>query len=189
MRVNTKIVVDIETGTVLERESFNYHGPVERCDPATIALVSLISSLAIGGTELGLNIANKPGTPKPPGPPPQGVTALQNVATLNAERAAIGQQTPNVIGATSGLANPEYVAQISQLLAGTAGQSGSRGAAADAIAKAFGLPPGVIGGGAPPPGRQASSTTNFKPAGVDANPNPSSTPTNLSDFLNSFLYK
>jgi len=187
VRISTKVVIDIETGAVLARESYDYSGPVDRCDPATLTLIATIASLAGTGTSLGLSLANQPSAPKA-APATPGVTALQNAATVNAEKAAIGQQTPNVIGATSGLANPEYVAQISQLLAGTAGQPGSRGAASDAVAKAFGLPPGVIGG-ATPPGRQASSTTNFKPAGVDANPNPGAAPTNLSDFLTTFLYK
>jgi hypothetical protein len=187
VRVNTKVVMDIETGAVLERKSYEYSGAVERCDPATLTLIATIASLAGTGTSLGLSLANQPGGPPKPQPTPPGVTALQNTERQNAEKAAIGGQVPNILASTSGLANPEYVAQIAQLLSGTAGQSGSSGAAQDAIKKAFGITTGGTAGGTP--GVQGTSTSNFKPAGVDTNPNPGSAPVNLSDFVTSFLYK
>jgi len=186
VRVNTRVTWDIETGAILDRESYDYSGPIDRCDPATIALITTIASLAGTGTSLGLSLANRPSAPKPAVTPP-AVTAMQNTATQNAEKAAIGGQVPNILASTSGLANPEYVAQIAQLLAGTSGQSGSSGAAQDAIKKAFGISAdGPVSG---TPGAQASSTSNFKPAGTDTNPNPGGQPTNLSDFVTSFLYR
>lgn len=176
---------DIESGAILERDSYEYIGAIESCDPATLTLIATIASLAGTGTSLGLSLANQPGKPKPPPVTPPGVTALQNTATQNAQRAAIGRETPNIIGATSGLANPEYVSSIAQILAGTAGQSGSSGAARDAIAKAFGLPSGTA-----TPGAQNASTSNFTPAGTGASGETAPPgPTNLSDFVSQFLYK
>lgn len=184
MRVNTRVTWDIESGAILERESFDYRGPIESCDPATI--IGIIG-LALSGATTGYSLANRPGTPKPASTvPPPGVTALQNTATQNAQKAAIGRETPNIIGETSGLANPEYVASIAQTLAGTAGQSGSSGAARDAIARAFGLP----AGGGTAPGTQNTATSNFVPAGTGSSGEaPAPGQTNLSDFVTQFLYK
>lgn len=184
--IKSEVVIDIETNKVLsERGGHWYEGPIESCDPGTIALISLIASLGFGGTELGLNLANRPSAPKAPGPTP-GVTALQNTATQNAEKAAIGQQVPNILASTSGLANPEYTSQIAQLLAGTAGASGSSGAAKSAVAKAFGLPEDTTGSS----GGQATSTSNFKPAGVGGSPTGGAgEPVALSDFVSQFLYR
>ena len=151
-----------------------------------LGIIAALASLAATGTELGMSLANRPSAPKPQ-PAPAGVTALQNQQRTNAERSAISGQTPNVLSATSGLANPEYVAQISQLLAGTAGQPGSRGAADAIIRQVFGLPavPGA-GPGAVPAGTQG---TNFTPASA-SNANLTVPPpggSGISDFVSSFV--
>lgn len=49
MRVNTRIVIDIETGAVERRESFWYRGPVERCDRSTQAQGAADSSAVSKG--------------------------------------------------------------------------------------------------------------------------------------------
>lgn len=148
---------------------------------AALPLIASIASLAGTGVGLGLELSNQPGNPKPPTTSP-AATALQNTTTQNAIKESVSQQTPDIIGATSGLANPEYIASIVQLLAGTAGTSGSRGAAGQAVASAFGLP-GLS------PGTQGTSGSNFVPAGANQ-PNPApGAPTNLSDFVSQFLYR
>ena len=150
---------------------------------AALPIIAAVAGLAGTGVGLGLELSNQPGSPKPV--TPTAPTPAQNAVTQNQEKALIGQQLPNVLSQTSGLANPEYLAQMAQLLAGTAGSPGSTGAAQQAIAQAFGLPPGAFtgGGGATPASR-------FTPAG--ANPNTSAatdptTPVSLSEFVKSFI--
>jgi len=150
---------------------------------AALPLIAAIGGLAGTGVGLGLELSNQPG--KTSATPNAGVTAATNNANLQAEKAAISSQTPNVDSATSGLANPDYVASISQLLAGTAGNPGSTGAAQQAIAQAFGLPGGSGTGGTTP--GQATSTSNFTPAGANPNPAAQNQPTNLSEFVQRFL--
>jgi hypothetical protein len=150
-----------------------------------VGVIELISAIAgIGSTAYSL--ANRPSAPKAPTSPPAGVSALERERQMGAEKAAIGQQTPNVVAATSGLANPEYIAQISQLLSGTAGQPGSRGAADAVIRQVFGLgAPSLGGGGGVPAGTQG---TNFTPASASsANLPPAGDATGISDFVRSFV--
>jgi hypothetical protein len=145
---------------------------------AALPLIAAIGGLAGTGIGVGLDLSNQPGKPAPTPPPtPASITSNQNQI-----KAAVSQQDPNVVSATSGLANPDYVAQISQLLAGTAGQTGSTGAARQAAAQAFGLPniPGQGSGGTSQPFTPTGSSTT--PA---ADPN---APVNLSDYLQRFLY-
>lgn len=147
---------------------------------ALLPVIAGIDGLAATGIGLGETLSNQPGK-APATATPTGPTAAQQTATINAEKAAVSQQAPNVISDTSGLANPDYIKSITQLLAGTAGTTGSNGAATQAINSAFGLP----GGGSP--GTQNTSTSNFTPAGVNPNPNAAAQPVQLSDFVNSFL--
>lgn len=177
--INTRVVSDSETGKILEREGYWYEGEIESCDPVTLSIIAAAATIAGTGTGLGLELANQPGKPKPPPPP----TPAQINTNQNAERAAISAQAPNVISATSGLANPDYVAQISQLLAGTGGQTGSTGAARQAIASAFGIPESSITSGT-----GGGGTTPFTPAGAGPpNPNSANEPVNLSDFVGRFF--
>jgi hypothetical protein len=152
---------------------------------AALPLIAAIGGLAGTGVGLGLELSNRPGTPKAT-TADAGATAATNNANLQAEKAAISQQTPNVNAATSGLANPDYVASIAQLLAGTAGNPGSSGAAQQAIAQAFGLPSPGSGTTGTTPG-QATSTSNFTPAGSNPSPAAQNGPVNLSDFVTRFL--
>jgi hypothetical protein len=151
---------------------------------AALPLIAAIGGLAGTGVGLGLELSNQPGSPAPT-TPNAGATAATNNANMQAEKAAISQQTPNVNAATSGLANPDYVAQIAQLLAGTAGNPGSQGAAQQSIAQAFGLPGGSGTGGTTP--GQGTSTSNFTPAGANPSPAAQNNPVNLSDFVTRFL--
>jgi hypothetical protein len=153
---------------------------------AILPAIAAIGSLAGTGVGLGLELSNSGGGgAKDTTTPNAGVTAATNNANLQAEKAAISSQTPNVNSATSGLANPDYVASIAQLLAGTAGNPGSSGAAKQAVAQAFGLPSGSGTAGTTP--GQATSTSNFTPAGANPNPNAEQAPANLSEFVQRFL--
>ena len=150
---------------------------------AILPAIAAIGSLAGTGVGLGLELSNQPGSPAPT--TNAGVTAATNNANVNAERAAVAQQTPNVTSATSGLTSPDYVAQIAQLLAGTAGNPGSSGAAQQAINQAFGLGGGT--GGTTPPGVQGTSTSNLPTAGSNPAPGAQSAPINLSEFVSRFI--
>lgn len=104
--------------------------------PAITAAAPAITA-ATGLGSLGLGIANaagggpsgSPATPPAPTPP----TAQQ----LAQQRALVQQQLPNVLGATSGLANPAYDSLIAQILAGTIGQPGSTAAGNNAVGQNF----------------------------------------------------
>ena len=126
----------------------------------------IVAAIGAGTTIYGLT--NQPSAPKVPAAPPAGVTALQNEQKQQAEKASIGQQVPNVLASTSGLANPEYVAQIAKVLAGETGP-GSSSAARSAVGAAFGLPP-------------------FTPAGSGGGGTGSTSPTSLSDFADTIFY-
>jgi hypothetical protein len=147
---------------------------------AALPVIAAIAGIGAAGTGIGLELSNQPGAPKPTPPPTPAVIG----ADQNQIKAAVSQQDPNILSATSGLANPDYVAQISQLLAGTGGQTGSTGAARQAVNQVFGLNPSTItgGGGAP-------SSPQFTPAGTGTTPaSDPNAPTNLSEFLQRFLY-
>jgi hypothetical protein len=145
---------------------------------AALPLIAAVASIAGTGVGLGLELSNSGGsTPKPV--PPSPATINQNQQAI---KASIGQEAPNVISSTSGLANPDYVAQISQLLAGTGGQTGSTGAARQVAAQLFGLNSGSVN----PSG--AAPTPSFTPAGTGQNPGPeASSPVQLTDFIQRFI--
>lgn len=46
--INTRIVSDVETGRVLEREGYWYDGPVERCDLSKLANIATIGTTGAG---------------------------------------------------------------------------------------------------------------------------------------------
>jgi hypothetical protein len=173
----------METGRELYRDSHDYDGEWELLCPATIALVATLVGTSVGIGTTGFELANQPGAPKPAPPPtPAQISTLQN-----SEKASISQQAPNVLSQTSGLVTPDYVAQISQLLAGTGGQTGSTGAARDVVSQLFGLSPGAITNG----GASGGGTGTFTPtssAASNANTENNNSPTNLSDFVNRFIY-
>jgi hypothetical protein len=145
--------------------------------PQVLPLIAAIVGIGASGFGIGETLANQPSGKPPAAPLP---TAAQISGQQQPEKAAIGQQAPNILSSTSGLVNPDYVAQISQLLAGTAGNTGSTGAARQVAQQLFGLPglPGA-GGGAQPSTPARTGATTPPPAGAD---------TKLSDFLNQFMY-
>lgn len=130
--------------------------------PVTLALAGLLAGLAGTGASIGETIANSGGggktaTPTTPTPTPPNAQALAQ------QRALVSQQTPNVVGATSGLASPSYDSLIAQILAGTVGQPGSTAAG------------------------NAATGQNFTPANAQAtNAAVQGQPIALSDFLNNF---
>jgi hypothetical protein len=134
--------------------------------PPLIALLPTIAAaVGIAGTGIttglevsgALNGPGAPGTPATPAPTPP------NAQQLAQQKALVSQQEPNVVGATSGLASQDYVSLISQILAGTVGQPGSRAAGAAATDQNF-------------------TPANSQPTNSVVN---GQTP-NLSDFLSSF---
>jgi hypothetical protein len=56
MRINTKVVTDIESGVVLERESFDYPdtAPIEECSKAVEGAVLLAGAAVLGAATLGV---------------------------------------------------------------------------------------------------------------------------------------
>lgn len=151
---------------------------------AALPLIAAIGGLAGTGVGLGLDLSNQPGKPAPTPP----LTPAQIGTNQNQIKAAVSQEDPDILSSTSGLANPDYVAQISQLLAGTGGQTGSTGAARSAAAQAFGLPSGNSIAGAGSPGPPATpGAAPFVPAGQSPSAD-TQTPVQLSDFINRFLF-
>lgn len=119
--------------------------------PFLVSLIPLITA----GVGLADTIS---GPPKPPGPPTPTPPTIQQ---LTQQRALVAQQAPNVVGATSGLANPAYDSLMAQILAGTLGQPGSTAAGA------------------------AATGQNFSPANSQAtNAAVQGQPVQLSDFVN-----
>ena len=104
-------------------------------ETALAFLPEIAGGAALAST--GLNIANQvsgPGTtpaPTVPGPTPP------NAQQLLQQKALVGQQLPNVVGATSGLANPSYDSLIAQILAGVTGQPGANAAGSAATGQQF----------------------------------------------------
>lgn len=148
-----------------------------------LPLIAAAVTIGGTGTTVGLDIANSGGSkPAPIAPPTPAVINAEQ----NQEKAVISQQAPNILAQTSGLANPDYVATISQLLSNTGGQTGSAGAAGDVIKQLFGL-----SAGSPSPLGSGGSTGSFTPASSaqGSNPNAGSSPVNLSDFVNRFIYE
>jgi hypothetical protein len=149
---------------------------------AFLPALAAIATIASAGTTVGLDIANSGGPSAPKTPAVTGPTPAQQQQTQLQEKAAVTQQLPTIEGLTSGFANPGYYAQQGATAAGVAGQPGGQNAAAAAVEKAFGLPPGTLSG--------ASGTPKaFKPVGTgQANTGAfPRDPVQLSDFVNSFV--
>jgi hypothetical protein len=124
-----------------------------------LATTAGLAGLASTGVGLAGTLGG-PGTPAaqtPPGPTPP------NPQQLLQQKELVGQQIPNVVGSTSGLASPAYDALIAQLLAGVKGEPGANAAGAAATGQQF-------------------NAANSQPTNSVVNgQNP-----NLSDFLSSF---
>lgn len=143
MRVTTRAVYDIETGECLERDSYEYEGPIASCDPTTIALIATIvgATASAGGT--AYELATKPGTPKPPGVPQP--TQQQ----VNTNRNLVSQQLPTLQSQVGGSVSPEYFKQMAIQLSGVQNQPGAGTGAQEAVSQFFG---GGGGAGAGAPG-------------------------------------
>jgi len=191
MRIHTKVVVRM-TAKVGEyipvsEEGFDYDGPIASCDPATIALVTMIATVAASGTTAGLAIdsaLNQPGQPKLP------TTATPLTASQNAQTtSAVSQQLPTLQSLTGGSLSPEYGSQFGSIQAGVANNPQAAGDIQAALNQFYGLSaPGSTGltttpGGVSPGGGNPimDLLTKAKPA---------STPDSGgggSDFINSLL--
>lgn len=156
---------------------------------STLATIATIVGAGVSVGATGYELANQPGTPKPPITTPTAPTAAEAAQTAAAQKAAVGQQLPTIEGLTSGYANPGYYSQQGALAAGVAGQPGGESNAMAAVEKAFGFPPGTLTGIAGGGGGTTPSTAKFKPAGVSDTAQgafPTGT-TDLSNFVNTFF--
>jgi hypothetical protein len=146
-RVSTRVVYDIETMECLERDSYDYEGPIESCDPATATLLAAIigSATAVGTT--AFNAANAPGSPKPPDPAQITAQAV-NAETQNRQTATkeASQFLPTLQSNTSGGLSPEAYDQFASTFSGNANLAGSD-AMKQLVAKFLGLDTGATFGG------------------------------------------
>jgi hypothetical protein len=157
---------------------------------AALPVIAAIAGIGAAGTTIGLDVANAGGPSMPKPVPPAGPTPAQQQADAAQKTAAVGQQLPTIEGLTSGFANPDYYGQQGALAAGVAGESGGPGAAASAVEKAFGLPPGTLSGVSGGTGGGAPGTPQkFTPAGTGGTNQGAFPPgeTDLSSFVNTFF--
>lgn len=108
---------------------------------STLATIATIAGLAGTGISVGEQLANQPGSPKPPSQ--ADITKNAN-ANKQTQLAALSQQTPNIQAATGGSLSPEAWAQLSALLSGEAGATGIGASQQDLVQK---LLSGNSGGG------------------------------------------
>jgi hypothetical protein len=127
-------------------------------------LLGTIGGLASAGVGIGEAVAGG-GAPQTPTPTPPGAPTPTppNAAQLMQQKALVSQQEPNVVGATSGAASPEYDSLISQILAGVTGQPGANAAGGAATGQQF----------TPANSQSTNAAVN-------------GTTPNLSDFINNF---
>lgn len=141
--------------------------PVIAWFAANAGTLAAVGSVAGAGTSIGEAIANS-GAPKTPGAP---APTPPNAEALAQQRAAVAQQEPNVVGATSGLASPSYDSLIAQILSGVLGQPGATAAGNAATFQ---------------PGTGQSFQQNFSPANSQPT-NAAVQGTSLSDFVNTSI--
>lgn len=181
MRINTKVVWDMETGEIIERESYDYTGPVASCDPATLtAIASIIgASVAVGGEAYSLS--NQPSTPKAT-TAPVPLTTTQN----SGQTAAVAQQLPTLQSLTGGSLSPEYAANFGALNSGVTNDPQATGNIQSAINSFFGLTaPGSSGlTSTPTSGGGGGILDLLKPQGSSS---PISSPSAISSWVQSVL--
>ena len=129
--------------------------------PAIVPIITAIAAAA--STSLaGYELANQPGSPKPPSSTtPAPLTATQG----NAVKASVGGQLPNLQALTGGSLSPETSAVLAQLASGTAGDPQTAGLTQQVINQFFGLgTPGNTGltpsTSAPSPGSTTLATNS-----------------------------
>ena len=131
--------------------------------PFLAALVPALTAIGtIGGLGLGIEQAvSGSGGPPKPGAPTTPAATPPTAQQLAQQRALVEQQVPNISGATSGTASPEYQSLMAQILSGVLGQPGATAAGASATQQPF-------------------SVANSQPTNAAV----SGQPVNLSDFVN-----
>lgn len=102
-----------------------------------LPVIAAIAGLAGTGISVGETLANSGGGAPSPTTPTTPAPTPPNAQALAQQKALVSQQTPNVVGATSGLASPGYDSLIAQILAGTLGQPGSTAAGNAATGQNF----------------------------------------------------
>jgi hypothetical protein len=131
--------------------------------PPLLAVLPFIIGAA-GVASTGLGIANAvEGSGGAPTNPTTAAPTPPNAQALATQKALISQQLPNVVGATSGTASPEYDSLIAQILSGVTGQSGANASASQAVGQQF-------------------TPANSQPTNAVVN----GQQPNISDFLSSF---
>jgi hypothetical protein len=152
-----------------------------------ISTLAAIAGLVSAGVGTGLEVdsaLNKPSTTVPTASTQP--TVAQQTQTNLQEKAAVGQQLPQLEGLTSGFANPGYYAQQGAAAAGTAGSPGGSNTALQAVEQAFGLPPGSLGPGS---GGASSAPSKYTTAGSGTGTGGTypASPVDLSDFVNNAI--
>jgi hypothetical protein len=128
-------VIDIESGVVEKRECYDYSGPVERCDPATIGAIAAIIG---AGTAAGGTIYSAVNAPS--GPPKPSTTLTPLTGTQNqAQTASVANALPTLQSLTGGSLSPEYAAQFGATQSGLANDPQAPGNIQAAINSFFGL--------------------------------------------------
>lgn len=142
--INTRVVIDMENDAVLKKEGYFYDGPLESCDPVTIALIASIaaSSAAAGSSIYKAQDYQGPST-KPSGPAgPQPLSAGQNAA----QQASVTGALPTLQALTGGSLSPEYATQYGTTQTGLENNPQATGNIQAAINQFFGLSaPGSTG--------------------------------------------
>jgi hypothetical protein len=127
-----------------------------------LPLLGSIGTLAGTGIGIGEAVAGGGGTPNPTAPTTPAPTP-PNALQLLQQKALVSQQNPNEVAATSGLANPDFMALMDQIRAGVLGEPGATAAGNVATGKTF----------TPANSQPTNSVVNGQAP-------------NLSDFLSSF---
>lgn len=164
MRVTTKAIFDIETGECLSRESYDYNGPIESCDPVTITAIAAIVGAS---TSAGLGIYNTVNKPEAPAQPSPAEVTKQAISQEETSRGAATKQAsqflPMLQSNTSGGLSPDAYRELSANFSGNANLADSS-QMKQLIAKFLGLDTGASFGGSEPFGSGGATSGTFNPA-------------------------
>jgi len=139
VRVNTKVVWDIATGRVLERDSYEYAGPVERCDPASLIgiITAVVGAVGAGKSIAGAVEGGGGGPPKPPTPSPAETAATAEKGKAS-QIASLQAAFPSIQSLTGGSLSPEAWVRMAELLTGAGGTPGIGAAEGDILKRLSG---------------------------------------------------
>lgn len=98
MKIWRKVVIDIGSGAIIERDGEDYNGGVALCEPTSI--LGAISAAISVGTAIAGAVKGGPKEPKAP-PPTTSSQSVQDAAAEARKRAALAfsSQSTNIVGA------------------------------------------------------------------------------------------